>query len=271
MMSQAPREEHRAISFLLAVAIHGLIAALLYFGVQWHTKVSPPMQVELWTGALAPAPVPPAPEETRPVTHLAPVATPEPVEPRPDIAEVKPSPRHVEKKPAVTPKPSPDTPKPRPTPKLAATPLPTLPPTARRLSGHGKLASTKSGLLLESPKDSTASLNAMALRMQAREAASHASQVDSAQRAYFALVRERVKSNVHGLDALQGNPEAIFAVTLSKSMTVLNATLTKSSGVPEFDAAIKVAIERTTYPDLPASLQFDTYRNHNLHYTLHDN
>jgi colicin import membrane protein len=271
MNRTAPREEHRALSLMLAVLMHGLIAGLLYFGVQWHTEKAAPMEVELWAGALAPAPAPdvkPAPAPTPKVDE-----TPEPPPPvKPDIAEERPKAKPPkakapEKKPEPVKKPEPK--KPEPPKKVEPPKEKVKPQPAKTESAFGKLVSEQKGKLDKPPLDPAVSLNAMAARAQAAEASANAKEFD----AYLGQVRNQIRRNMTYPDDSAGNPEAVFEVTLLPDRTILEAglRLVKSSGVPAFDEAVKRAILRTgQYPAPPASVDIRLLRKHTLKYRLHD-
>lgn len=262
MTVNTAREEHRALSLLLAVAMHGLIAALLFFGVQWQTHKAAPVEVELWAGTLAaqaPAePVPPPVQVEAPRSAVIPDA-PEP--PKPDIVLEKPKP--IKAPPKVLPKPEPKLPLPKkvePPPKLAAKPT-------KAEAGMGKLASSSNGKLIAPPLDASVALAALAARQQAAEAAGKAGVVD----AYMARVRNQIRRNMIYPDDAPGNPQAEFAVTLLPDMTILSVELKKSSGNPAFDEAAKRAILGTRqYPALLPGMVFKDYRSHTLKYALHD-
>ena len=55
-------------------------------------------------------------------------------------------------------------------------------------------------------------------------------------------IQERIRGRVRVPDNIQGNPEARFEVVLLPTGEVLSAKLTKSSGVPAYDAAVERAI-----------------------------
>ncbi|HKO88847.1 MAG TPA: cell envelope integrity protein TolA [Burkholderiales bacterium] len=101
-----PREPGGNAALLLAVAVHLLLFAFLFFGVNWNTQTPAPVMAELWSQipnvqpAPQPAPLvqPPQPEPPKPVVKVEP-PTPKPVvkveppkplpkveAPKPDIA-----------------------------------------------------------------------------------------------------------------------------------------------------------------------------------------
>jgi colicin import membrane protein len=55
-------------------------------------------------------------------------------------------------------------------------------------------------------------------------------------------IRQKIKSRVVLPPGLNGNPEAIYSVTLLPGGEVQDVRLVKSSGVPAYDAAVEHAI-----------------------------
>lgn len=123
------RDEKRGISFVLALAVHGLLVLFLVISVKWKTQpVAQGMDVELWG---APPPAPMAVETLQPEPRVEPkveAPKPEPVpEKTPEIAEkiekpVKPKPQKASppkvepKKPEPLEQKKPVEPKPEPKP-----------------------------------------------------------------------------------------------------------------------------------------------------------
>ena len=285
MRRSSAREERRALSLFLAIGMHSLIAALLFFGLQWHTHSAAPMEVEMWVGAVEPSPAPPTVVKPQPVTPPKPVVEEKPEPPpvaKPDIVEPKKQPQKKppEKKPEPKkPEPVKEPPKPVTPPKPVEPPKKQEPPkkissladiakdVTKTEVGKGKHASDKQGKLDKPPIDATVSLNAIAARLQAADAAGKASAMD----AYYGRVRNLIRHNMNYPDDAAGNPEAVFTVTLLPDMSVLDATLKKSSGVPAFDEAVKRAILKTRqYPTLPAGVDFGVIRQHTLKYRLRE-
>lgn len=268
MNRTAPREEHRALSLGLAVTMHGLIAGLLYFGVQWQTRPAAPMQVELWAGAMEASPAPEP--EPKPVVKPTPPPEPEPApEPtpvvKPDIQVEQPKP--VKKIEVKKPEPKPEPKKPEPPKKVEPKkPEPTPAKQTKVEPGKNKTLSEIAGKLEKPPLDASVSLAALATRQQAAEAAGKASVME----AYYAKVRNMIRRNMNYPEDAAGNPQAEFSVTLLPDMSVLNVELKKSSGVAAFDDAAKRAIQKTQYPPLPPDVSLSAIRQHTLKYRLRD-
>jgi colicin import membrane protein len=94
---RVPPEPNRGPAIVLAVAMHALLLAFLWFGISWQNNVPVAVEAEVWdmkTEAAAPTPPPPQPAEPEPQPQPEPapapkVAPPPPVErlaPPPDIA-----------------------------------------------------------------------------------------------------------------------------------------------------------------------------------------
>ena len=142
MIYERPEEPGKKPALLLTLLVHGLLIAVLFFGVQWKRKPPEVYEVELWSARPVPAVQAPPPEaaeppppEIKPEPRPTPKAEPRP-EPRP---EPKPAPKvepPAPKKPDIAIKeekkpPKPEPTKPEPEPKKPAAPAkakPVIPP-----------------------------------------------------------------------------------------------------------------------------------------------
>lgn len=223
----------KRISIALAVAVHLLLAAFLFYGVSWQTKAPDAVEVELVRAAPDPAPtpvaVPPAPTPEPPPPPPAPEPKPAPPPPKPDIA-IK------EKE-----KPKPPPPKPVPVP----APSPRVDPFQEQLKREAE------------------QLNQ---RKQAETAAQELAQVKASQAAaarnkavadYLGRIRGKIKGNIVLPPEIKGNPEAIFEVTQLPSGEVISVKLKKSSGHAALDAAVERAILKSS--PLPRPEQGDVF------------
>jgi colicin import membrane protein len=96
--------------------------------------------------------------------------------------------------------------------------------------------------------------------LQALIARKQAAARQSALDAWIGLISGKIRGNipVSVVDEVQGNPEAIFDVTLLPSGDVLNVTRRKSSGHRGYDEAVERAILKSSplpKPDDPALFQ----------------
>ena len=233
----------RALSVLLAAAMHAVLLLVLIFGVRWQNRPPEAVQVELWN---PPAEAPPA-EEPKPVPKVEPapppvvppqVVKPEPVVPKPEIVEKKaPPPKPVVK--AET------KPVPKGEPK-AAPPRAPAPPrdeeAQRRI--REQLLREQNSLAIDRERQ-------FMKDQMAREA-------DAARLRgladYEAKIRNKVRGNIVLPPDIQGNPEAHFLVVQLPTGEVLSSRLVKSSGYRAYDEAVERAILKSSplpRPDRP--------------------
>ncbi|MFH1872019.1 MAG: energy transducer TonB [Pseudomonadota bacterium] len=208
----------KRISIALAIAVHLLLAAFLFYGVRWQTKATDVVEVELVRATpepvAAPAAVPPAPTPEPPPK---PEPKPEPVKPppKPDIA--------IKEKPKPPPKPQP---KPEPKPRFD--------PVKELLKREDEqLAQRKN---IESAVQE-------ATQKQAAQAAAERSK---AMNAYVASIVRKIRGNIVLPPDIKGNPEAIFEVTQLPDGGVLTVRLKRSSGNAALDTAVDRAILKSS-------------------------
>jgi colicin import membrane protein len=230
-------EPGRLASALLAAAMHVLLLLVLLFGVRWQNRPAETVNVELWEPAPAPAVEAPKPA---PVVEPPPQPKPEPVIAKPEIVEQKaPPPKPV---PKIEPKPRPEPPKavvkvePKPVPKPE--PLkPRVDETQRRMR-----------------EDAAREQTALAIAREERQLADASR--NSALATWMDKVRIHIRSRIRIeiAQAVPGNPEAIYAVTLLPTYEVLGVKMTKSSGNKAYDEEIERAIQKSSplpRPDKP--------------------
>lgn len=206
----------KRISIALAIAVHLLLAAFLFYGVRWQTKATDVVEVELVRATpepvAAPVAVPPAPTpEPAPKAEPKPEPKPLPAPPKPDIA--------IKEKPKPPPKPEP---KPEPKPRVD--------PVKELLKREEEqLAQRKN---IES-----------AIQEAAQKQAAHAAAARSkAMNAYVASIVRKIRGNIVLPPDIKGNPEAIFEVTQLPDGEVLTVRLKRSSGNAALDTAVERAI-----------------------------
>ncbi len=219
----------KRISIALAVAVHLLLAAFLFYGVSWQTKSPDAVEVELVRAAPEPPPppvaVPPAPTPEPPPP--APEPRPAPPPPKPDIA--------IKEK---------EKPKPPP-PKPVPAPAPRVDPFQEQLKREAEQ---------------------LTQRKQAESAAQELAQVKAGQAAaarnkavadYLGRIRGKIRGNIVLPPEIKGNPEAIFEVTQLPSGEVISVRLKKSSGNAALDSAVERAILKSS--PLPKPEQSDVF------------
>ncbi|MBB5017305.1 colicin import membrane protein [Chitinivorax tropicus] len=254
-MTRSEHEDKPGLSLVLSIGVHVIFFGLLLFGLQWQNERKEPVAVELWSAMPKPSPqrqevVPPPKVQKRNEPE------PEPDVPdqvaKPDIAlktprkapEKKPEPEKVEKKPEpkVVPKPEPKPQEKKPEPKPA-------PPDDKMKQELKKL---QDALAKETAQNELAQKNAA----NAANAAKQKAVGD-----YVSQVQARIKRFVSVPPDMQGNPEAVFEITLLPSMEVLNVVKRKSSGNTAYDDSIERAILKSSpLPPLPEGMRFQDFR-----------
>lgn len=233
MRQDAPPESRRTpgkrVAIALAVAVHLLLAAFLFYGVAWQTKPSDVVEVDLVanTPAAAPAKAETPPPETKP-------------EPKPEPrVEPKTEPRPAPAKPDIVVKDKPKPPEPKP-------------PEAKRLSFLDSLNEEFKALTNRKAADAA----------QQQKAAQDAAQAQSARSKAVAGYVDRIRSKIRGNTAappdLQGNPVAKFDVVQLPSGEIISARLVKPSGNKAYDDAVERAILKSSplpKPDEPGLFQ----------------
>lgn len=224
----------KRISIALAIAVHLVLAAFLFYGVRWQTKATDVVEVELVRAAPAPAAVTP-PVAVPPAPTLEPPPKPEPAPAparKPDIVIKE------KEKPKPPPKPEPK-PQPKPEPK------PRVDPFQEQLKREAEQ---------------------LTQRKQADSAAQELSQLKSAQASaarnkavadYLGRIRGKIRGNIVLPPDIKGNPEAVFEVTQLPSGEVISVKVKKSSGNPALDAAVERAILKSS--PLPKPEQSDLF------------
>lgn len=220
-----PRREPALLrSFLLALAMHAVLVGMMFIGVRFQSRPPATVEVELWEAS--PPPPAPRPPEVKPEPKPAPPPPPPKVEeppkpsPKPDIA--------VREKPKPKPKPEP---KPRPKP---------APPKQDRdfeKRMREQLALEQQAVARQEAERRERELKALIAKREA-----------DAQAKALATWVDKIKSKIRGripvlvAQAVPGNPEAVFMVSLLPTGDVLTVRMRKSSGTAAYDEAVERAI-----------------------------
>jgi len=226
-------------SFVLAFLVHALLVGVMFLGVRWQSHDPETVSVELWE-----APPPPAPrvvEAPKPQpAPPPPVAKPEPKVEKPDIAIRE---------------------KPKPKPKPVAKPEPKAEPPKRDLEFERRLREqvAMEQKALEEQRQ-LAEAQQRERELEALIAQKQAAARASALATWTGKIRAKIRGNipVSVADEVQGNPEAIFDVTLLPTGEVLSAVRRKSSGHRGYDEAVERAILKSSplpKPDDPGLFQ----------------
>lgn len=250
----------RLAAGLLALGVHLLFVLLLVFGVSWQTRHPAPVTVDLWESIpqpptpRPPVPAPPAPEPPPPAPRPAPEpeVKKEPPPKAPDIA--------LEKKKAEA-------------AKVAALEKAALEKAVREKAAQEKAAQEKVAqekaaaqrkrdLLRQMEEedairrmaDEEAANQTRLLKQAEAKAAAGARQSEIARLVgqHRDLISAKVRGNTRLPDNLTGNPEVRCLVRLLPTGEVQSVRVTRSSGNPAYDEAVKRAIEKSSPLPLPA-------------------
>ena len=232
------REPGRARAFMLALAVHAVLIAVILVGVRWQSHRPETVTVELWDSA--PPPPPPPPVEAPKPPPQPPKPPPEPPKPEPKIDK----PVIVEKAPPPKPKPKPK-PEPKPKPKPEAKPKPD-PEFEKRLRAEAAAEQQK----IEAQN-----------RLREERAAAERQAAAARQKALDAWtdkIAAKIRGNIVLPPDIAGNPEAIFDVALLPTGEVLTVRRRKSSGHAGYDSAVERAIYKSS--PLPKPDQASSFR-----------
>jgi len=235
LLQPAPSPGKRA-AIALAIAVHVALAAFLFYGVRWQSKMPTAVEVELVSGVPAP-PAPVAPSEV-PKEEAKVEPPPEPkVEakppPEPEVKRPPPKPEIVRKE--------------KPKPVKEAPPKPRYDPLRRQLE--------------EDIKQTAVRKTAEAIRQEQAtlRAASLAARRTRAEQTWIDRIRGKIKGNIVRPGNTSGNPEAKFTVVLLPDGSLVGEPkMTKSTGNQALDAAIERAIKKSDplpKPDDPSVFQ----------------
>ncbi len=243
MSAAAYYEPYKVPAGILALVVHSLFFALLYFGFNWNRQAfsNPAMTVELWSSL---------PEDVvrLPATPKIEVAAPAPPPPQekiagPDIVmpeKKKPAAKPVEAKPEKT-KPVPKTieaVKPRPDAKT---------PAAQ--NADARIA------------DQQAAQHQAAQTRQDEQDAANGRVVDE----FRAKINAKIRRNVVNPPGVTKDARAEFMETLLPGGAVLKADLVKSSGNAAYDDAVERAILKSDPLPVPQdALLFNRFRQLDL-------
>jgi colicin import membrane protein len=224
-------EPNRLSAGILALLVHGLFFALLYFGLNWnqHAYLPATMTVQLWSSlpdqVVAP-PVPPkievVPPPPQPEKIVKPdIVIPEKKKPVPVLVEVPKPKLEIKKLAPKVVKPQPDKAKPvKPNPEAVR--------KAEQQAAQQKAEQAK-------------------LAAQAEQAAEIGRVVDE----YQAKIQAKIRRNIFMPPNVAKDALAIFRVTLLPGGSVLNAVPLKSSGNAAYDDAVHRAILKSDPLPLP--------------------
>jgi colicin import membrane protein len=241
MNAAAYHEPHRVPAGVLALVVHSVFFALLYFGFNWNRQVlsTPSMSVELWSSL---------PEATaaQPAAAKVEVVVP----PQPPQRIVEPDIVMPDKKKAVA---KPDEAKPekmKPVPKTTEAVKPK--PEEKKPAEQNADAQNA---------DKQAALDQAERAKQDEQAAAIGKVVDE----YKAKIQSKIRSKIIEPQNVAISARAEFMVTLLPGGVVLNTKLIKSSGNAAYDDAVERAILKSDPLPVPPDVQlFNRFRELDL-------
>lgn len=246
-------EPYRLPAGILALVVHSVFFALLYFGFSWNRQASLPatMNVELWPSLPEEVVVPPVKPKVEEIVQPPPqekIVKPDIAMPEKMPEKKQPTPKPVE---AVTPTPEKKQPVPKP------------PEVSKGEVDKPKPVTQKT--VEQSPGTRIADQQAARERaeriMQDEQAAAKGKVVDE----YKAKIMAKIRRNVVMPPNVANNARAEFLVTLLPGGAVLKADLKKSSGNTAYDNAVERAILKSDPLPLPPDVQlFNRFRELNL-------
>jgi len=242
MNAAAYYESHRVPAGVLALVVHSVFFALLYFGFNWNRQVlsNPSMSVELWSSLPEATVAQPAAAK---IEAVAPPPQPQQRIAAPDI--VMPDKKRAVAKPVEA---RPEKMKPVPKTTEAAKPKPE---TAKPAEQNADAQNA----------EKQAALDQAERAKQDEQAAAIGKVVDE----YKAKIHDKIRRNVVNPPGVSKSARAEFMVTLLPGGAVLKADLIKSSGYPAYDDAVERAILKSDPLPVPPDVQlFGRFRQLDL-------
>ena len=215
------REPGVAVAWVLAFAVHGLLAAFLFYGLRWQSGATEVIEAQLMQLPPMSAPLAVAVERTAPPVKVK-EPEPEPIVQKPDI-EVK-APEPLKAAPKPEPKPTP--------PKVIAKAEPKAPP--KRDEIQDALAKE---LLRDPIKDAIAKEERAGVANAAGKEATQRGQAEWADK-----IRAKVRGRMRDYADAPSNYSAAFQLEILPSYDVMSTRLVRSSGNSEFDQDAERAI-----------------------------
>ncbi len=246
MSATVYHEPHRVPAGILALAVHSIFFALLYFGLNWnrHAYLPATMSVQLWSSlpddTVTPAVVP----------RIEAVVPPQPEKiAQPDIVIPE------KKKPVPVPpqEPEPEQKKPVPQAAKAAKPRPEKSKAPRLNKEAARMA------------EQQAALQKSEQARQAEQAAEIGRVVDEYQAKIQAKIRRNIVMTPDMAKGIAKDARAEFLVTLLPGGSVLNSERVKSSGNAAYDDAVERAILKSDPLPVPPDVTlFNRFRKLDL-------
>ena len=239
---------------LLALVAHALLIVALSLGVSWRASPPEGVEAELWAAVpQIAAPRAAEPEPPPPPSPVKRVPTPEPVKPALKEAPTPDAQIAIEKARRLEDKRKKEVAEQAAADKLAK---------QRKSEQAEKLAEQKRKDEADKAKTALAAKKQDAALAKAREAQMQriaalagatgnanatgtALQNAGPSASYIGRIKGRIRPNVSFPDTISGNPKVEVDVRLAPDGRIMSSRVVKGSGVPEWDAAVLRAIERT--------------------------
>jgi colicin import membrane protein len=258
---ERPPQRGRVRSVVLAILVHAIFFALIFFGVTWQSHEETPYQAEIWDKIpRASEPPPKAVEPTPP--------KPEPEKPAP----VKPPPEPVKEEA----KPEPPRPDPEIARRLEREKAEKVKKEKEKQEKERKEKADRDKQKAEEAKkkreDDTRKKDDERVRQemqQARDAAASQRQAEFNQ--WVGRIRDKIRGKAYVPDTVTGHPEVLIHLRILPGGEVFDIAIIKPSGNPAYDAAIeRAARSASPLPVPPADSElFSQFRDLNLKIT-HD-
>lgn len=212
-----PTEGGSGKAFIMAIAMHGLLFLLLYFGIKWQTQTPAAIEAELWS---------PIPQQEAPQS----------IEVRPETPIKKIVPREI--KPIKPPEEKPD---------IALEQLRQRQQALLKKQQIQKEKLEREQLKQQQEKNRKKELERLGAAANVREGgqAQHSS---GPSEEWAGIVAAAIRANIdyYVPTDLKNNPEAVFLIKLLPSGEMIGAPeLLHSSGIPGYDEAVERAIRKT--------------------------
>lgn len=212
--------------FVLALLMHLLLGALLYYGVHWHSTAPAGVEAELWE------PTPEIAAQTEP--EVQPVQAAKPVEEEEADISLQEKARQAEAAAREQ--------------ALAKQREAQAREEAARKEAQRK--ATEAQVQREAANKAERRSELARLQAQAGSAGAAGAGTGTGSSArpssgYADRVRQRVKPNIIFTGEVSGNPEAVVAVRMAPDGSLLSARLAKSSGNSDWDNAVLRAVSRS--------------------------
>ena len=253
-------EQQQLPAGLLALAVHGVFFALLYFSFSWQSQAVRTMSVDLWQSLPVHQPeiVPRAvPKRTqRPKSTPKPMRPPQPAQPekliKPDIVlPEKKIPKKVIVKPVVSKADLKKSAEQKEAKRLAEEKI-LLEERKRVEQAALELAEEEQALLAEREM----------VEQVAREQAAQNAAINAVVNEYIAKITAKIRRNIVIPPDVPDDALAKFSVTLLPGGAVLSARLKKTSGDADYDNAVERAILKSQPLPLPPDVAlFKKFRN----------